>query len=341
MIVSNFDALGLAERLDFGPFSGKELLITGASGMLGSYLTHSIIACTRLQGYKAPNLTLLVRKKSSPNLRGMDSDHAVKVVESELLSWRPKQAYDTLIHAASPASPTKYANISEVFDSNVTFLKSFGAGETPKQILYISSSEVYGPDAPDVIDESFVGNPIPESERAIYPKSKLEGEKVLSKMFERGQTNTYIARLFHTFGPGLRQDDGSSFSDFLWAAAKGNPVELRSPGEDIRTFLYLQDAVAAMLQILTKGDPGEIYNVGSETPLRIRDFAEKVGLSSGVQVKIPKGLPRNHVDYNHSPNKSIVPSTKKLRGLGWSPIVPLDVGIGGTLDWMRGELVRD
>jgi dTDP-glucose 4,6-dehydratase len=338
VIVSTFDALGLAERFDFGSFSGKELLITGASGMIGSYLTHSIIAGSRLQGYEAPNLTLLVRKESSPNLRDLDLASSVKVVETELLSWKPKQVYDCLIHAASPASPTKYSDSSEVFDSNVGFLKSFGEGEIPKQVLYISSSEVYGPDSPDLIDESFVGNPITESSRAIYPKSKLEGELVLSKMFEQGQTQPYIARLFHTFGPGLRQDDGRSFSDFLWAAAKGNSVELRSPGEDIRTFLYLQDAVAAMFLILTRGTPGEIYNVGSELPLSIRSFAEQVGGSCGVQVRVPNEVSPNQLDYKHSPNKSMVPSTKKLRGLGWSEIVPLDVGIRSTLDWMTTVL---
>jgi nucleoside-diphosphate-sugar epimerase len=257
------------------------------------------------------------------------------------LNWRPKQVFDCLIHAASPASPTKYADSSAVFDSNVTFLKSFDEGKIPNQVLYISSGEVYGPDAPDLIDESFVGNPIPDSPRAVYPRSKIEGEAVLSSLFERRQTDAYIARLFHSFGPGLREDDGRSFSDFLWAAAKGNPVELRSAGEDIRTFLYLQDAVAALLQILTLGTPGEIYNVGSETALSVRGFAEKVALLAGVQVRVPVKYGSDHIEYTHSPNKSIVPSNKKLRDLGWREIVPLEVGIRNTLDWMTGVLTVD
>jgi UDP-glucuronate decarboxylase len=341
VIVNTFDTLELAGRFDFGAFSGKEILITGSSGMLGSYLSHSMIACAKLQGHKSPKLTLLVRKKASPNLRGLDLESSVKVVETELLSWRAKQLYDCLIHAASPASPTKYADSSMVFDSNVTFLKSFDEGKIPKKVLFTSSSEVYGPNSPDLIDESFIGNPIPESPRAIYPKSKLEGELVLSEMFERGQTQPYIARLFHTFGPGLREDDGRSFSDFLWAAAKGDPVELRSPGADVRTFLYLQDAVAAMFHILTQGTPGEVYNVGSETPLSIRGFAEEVGGASGVQVIVPTQVSPNQDDYKHSPNRSIIPSTKKLRGLGWSEVVPLEVGIKNTLEWMRGVLKLD
>jgi UDP-glucuronate decarboxylase len=341
VIVSNSDALGLAERVDFGSFSGKEILITGASGMLGSYLTHSLIAGARLQGHTSPNLTLLVRQKSSPNLRGLGFGSSVKVVETELLNWRTKQVYDCLIHAASPASPTKYADSSAVFDSNVTFLKSFDKDKVPNQVLYISSGEVYGPDAPDLIDESFVGNPIPDSQRAVYPRSKIEGEAVLSGLFERRQTQAYIARLFHSFGPGLREDDGRSFSDFLWAAAKGNPVELRSAGEDIRTFLYLKDAVAALLQILTLGTPGEVYNVGSETALSVRGFAEKVALLAGVQVRVPVKYGSDHMEYTHSPNKSIVPSNKKLRDLGWREIVPLEVGIRNTLDWMTGVLTVD
>jgi nucleoside-diphosphate-sugar epimerase len=96
-----------------------------------------------------------------------------------------------------------------------------------------------------------------------------------------------------------------------------------------------------MFHILTQGTPGEVYNVGSETPLSIRGFAEEVGGASGVQVRVPAQVSPNQVDYKHSPNRLIVPSTKKLRGLGWSEVVPLEVGIRNTLEWMRGVLKLD
>jgi nucleoside-diphosphate-sugar epimerase len=124
----------------------------------------------------------------------------------------------------------------------------------------------------------------------------------------------------------------------LWAAANGFPIQLRSSGEDVRTFLYVQDAISGLLTVLVKGVPGDIYNVGSDVPISIRDFAKMVGRAGGVQVQLGDMVSRLNSGYLHSPNKSIVPSNDKLGLLGWRPVVSLDVGISKTLDFMKTTL---
>ena len=341
MIATENECLSLGSAIDFQWFSNREILVSGASGMLGSYFCSAMLVGSRLQGVAPPKFTLIVRSKESTNLKQFNREPNVEVIESELLEWIPDREFDFLIHAASPASPTKYQNSKSVTDPNVGWIEHLAKTRMPVKTLFVSSGEVYGPNAPKYVDENFAGNPIPDSPRAVYPLSKLAGESALSELFKRGSTVSYIARLFHTFGPGLRPDDGRSFSDFLWAAAMGMPIELRSSGEDIRTFLYVQDAIAGLLTILTKGDPGEMYNVGSDVPLKIIDFAEKVGRIGGVEVLSGNVDSCRNSDYIHSPNKSFIPSNKKLTSLGWSQVVSIEQGIESTLNWMKTRASND
>ena len=338
MILNESGGLAFAEAFDFGFFEGKSVLVTGATGMLGSYFCSTLLMGARLQGLTPPTLTLLVRSEKSPNLKRFYYEPSVEVFQTELLDWVPDRFFDILIHAASPASPTKYGDASSVTNSNSGWLEKLAETRMPKVTLFVSSGEVYGPNAPKGVVEDFIGNEIPDSPRAVYPIAKLAGESTLLQLFNNGLTLGYITRLFHTFGPGLRPDDGRSFSDFLWAAANGFPIQLRSSGEDVRTFLYVQDAISGLLTVLVKGVPGDIYNVGSDVPISIRDFAKMVGRAGGVQVQLGDMVSRLNSGYLHSPNKSIVPSNDKLGLLGWRPVVSLDVGISKTLDFMKTTL---
>ena len=337
-LVSDDELDSLASRVDLRELSGAQILVTGASGMVGAYLTTSILGCSERQGRKIPNITVLARDSRSQNLVDLQTHKSVRVIGSELHDWKLDQQYDCLLHLASPASPTKYHDTSSVIQSNVGFLKRISGSNAPRTILFVSSGEVYGANPPIGVDEDFQKAFIPESKRDVYPKAKLAAEHLLGEMWRLGYTTPFIARLFHTFGPGLREDDGRSFGDFLWSAARGKQIMLKSSGQALRTFLYLEDATAGLLTILTRGSDGDIYNVGSENPVSILNFAKVASKLADVGIEIPLNEEGIETLVAPSPSSRIVPSCQKLRNLGWAQEVSMEESISRTISWIKRSL---
>ena len=334
-LVSQKEVESLVQRFDFRPLAGKSLLITGASGMVGSYFCDAILRGCDEGGLVPPKLTLLVRKSSRIRLATLSNRNNVAVVEGDLSAWRSDVEFDYCIHAASPASPTQYADAKAVSEANVGFLNSLSKGRLPAVLLFVSSGEIYGPQAPLGVTEEFEGVSAPKSLRSIYPEAKRDAELLVKQLGEGGRTKPLVARLFHSYGPGVSVNDGRSFADFLWSGALGRDIILRSSGSDVRTFMYLEDSIAGILTCLTRGAANEIYNVGSEAPIKVSDFAETVGRLSGVDVTRQPNETFEANPYIHSPNRSLVPSSAKLQSLGWSQIVPLEEGIRRSISWIR------
>lgn len=336
-VLSAAESESLASRVDFQSVSGSEIVVTGASGMIGAYISFSLLEGCALQGLPPPKLTLLNRALNSGNISRFSGIPHVRIVNTQLVGWQVDRSFDFLIHAASPASPTKYNDPQAVVQANLGFLESLQKQSMPRSTMYISSGEVYGSSPPSSVEENFNEAAIPPSGRAVYPQTKIAAERLLWEMGVAGLTSPRVARLFHSFGPGLRRNDGRSFGDFLWSAASGRNVSLLSSGAAIRTFLYIEDAVAGILTVLTKGTAGEAYNIGSDKPMAVSEFADLVGRVAGVNVQYPSSSEESQVGYLHSPNQVIVPSIAKASQLGWSQMVPLEKGVKRTLDWIQKE----
>jgi nucleoside-diphosphate-sugar epimerase len=280
---SELEARSILEKVDLSRLSEREILITGGSGMVASYFVSILLNSFKLLGEKPPRVTLLVRDLSSSNLGECTLEQSVVIEECALGEWVPLHSYDYLIHAASPASPTKYGQPEEILDANIGFLKRLKIVGAPNETLLISSGEVYGTRPPNPVPESYVAQSLAVGIRESYPAAKLAAEKMLFEMGEQGLTNPKVIRLFHTYGPGMKVDDGRSFADFIWAAARGEGISLRSMGEDVRTFLYLEDAVAGIITVLLSGDRSGVYNLGSQEKLSIFEFASHVAHEAGVE----------------------------------------------------------
>ena len=339
-LVSQEEVESLLQRFEFRTLSGKSLLITGATGMVGSYLCEAILRGCEEAGLMPPELTLLTRKNSGSNLSTIRHRKNVIVFEAALSTWRSDVEFDYCVHAASPASPTQYSNAEAVSEANVGFLKSLSKGRLPGVLLFLSSGEIYGPQTPLGVTEDFEGELAPKSLRSIYPEAKKSAERLMMQLGEDGRTKAVVARLFHSYGPGVREHDGRSFADFLWAGALGKDIVLRSSGSDVRTFMYLEDSIAGVLSCLTGGAAQGIDNVGSETPYHLADFADVVNRLTGVRVI--KNLNRDLASeaYVHSANSSLVPSNAKLLSLGWSQKVSLEEGIRRSISWIRVGVSR-
>jgi UDP-glucuronate decarboxylase len=340
-LVSQAEVESLLQRVDFRKLAGKSLLITGAGGMVGSYLCDAILRCCEEGDLVSPKLTLLVRQLEGSNLAKIQNRRNVKVIECNLSAWNSDTEFDYCIHAASPASPTQYADSEGIREANVGFLKSLAKGRLPSVLLFLSSGEVYGPQAPLGVTEEFAGKSAQKSLRSIYPEAKKEAEVFLMQLGEEKRTNPIVVRLFHSYGPGVRFNDGRSFADFLWSGAMNQDITLRSSGEDVRSFMYLEDSIAGILCCLTRGEAQESYNVGSEYSNQVADFAEAVGRLCGVSVIKQPNKESGSDSYVHSPNKSLVPSNAKLRNLGWSQQVTLEEGIRRSIKWIRTDLPKN
>jgi len=328
----------ISNRVDFKTLSGKKVLVTGGTGMLGAYLVDVLLRVPKLLIIEPPSITLLVRDTKSTNLKELNLENFDNLTLENWSTWIPKSKYDFLIHAASPASPVAFANHSDLRQPNLGFLESLALHGLPQRTLFLSSSEIYGSNAPVGVLETHPAGIFPNTIRSEYPKVKLATEKFLLKQTEIQDVSCVIVRLFHSFGPGVRSTDGRSFADFIWAGALGQPIILRSKGQDLRTFLYLEDAVAGLLTALFRGVSGGIYNLGSEDPMSILEFASTVANQANVEVRAFSENPDLNSGYLHSPNTKMVPDTVKMQELGWSQEVPIHIGIQRTLKWVRKQV---
>lgn len=299
--------------------------------MVGGFLTEALLFGMREQGASAQSVTLLVRSPANPNLAAVEQFPESEVLVADLAHWKPDRDFDYVFHAASPASPTQYGDVAAVVDSNLGFATTL-VSEAPRfgRILFVSSGEVYGAAPPSPVPETYIGNPDTALDRAVYGVSKMRTERLLLD----NVASTRVARLHHTFGPGMREHDGRSFADFIWAAARGEDLVLRSPGADARTFLYSADAVRGMFDITLSSSGDRVFNLGSDEPMTIRRFAETVSEVSGVGVRFPDD--QLHDGYEHSPIQQLVPDLGRLRSLGWAPRVGVREAVRRTLQWVRG-----
>ena len=333
-LLSKTEILSISKRIDFERYAKKRIVVTGASGLVGGYLTYALIKCTAFLGADAPSVTAISKSGQFPFLKVLDKEPRLSFLCLDLEHGKIDLDFEILIHAASAASPTIKVSRESIFNVNCNILKNMGSNPgLVQEVLFISTGEVYGTDAPHKVTENFTGTLDNQSYRANYPEAKLAGEKFTSSLSDVG-INGKIGRLFHSFGPGLRIDDGRSFADFLWAASFGKLPILRSTGTQVRSFLYLEDSVVGLLKVLGSDIAGPV-NIGSENDLTILQFASRVssiaGLGGDVEFQI------NESETVYSPNNLVLPSNELLRTTGWDQQIDIDLAIERTIDWIRSN----
>lgn len=197
-----------------------------------------------------------------------------------------------------------------------------------RKIVFISSGEVYGALPPD--EDQEIPNFDLSVKRNWYPAAKMAGEKLLGEFPASIATSI---RLFHTFGPGVKEDDGRSFADFLWAAARGKDIILKSNGLQERSYLYIPDAIEGIFRILEQVNNTEpIFNLGSEKKSTVLSLAEMVSQKTDTNLRF-----EFTEEFEHSPNHSLLPNTAKLKSLGWNANYDLSFAIDKTLQWIRNS----
>ncbi len=306
-------------NLDYSSIQGMRILITGCQGMLGGAIAATLCEMLRKDSI---NCELYLASRLWKNISQLNYEKSIKFVSNDE-ARKGNIDFDLIIHCASPSNTTKIKSLEELRDINTSFLKDCISFAT-KKVIYISSGEVYGGSSTRVDLLPPVLNP--EIRRHWYPISKLETELFL-KNYE--SLSIDIVRLFHTFGPGLRHDDGRSFADIIYAAADSNEIVLKSDGTQIRSFLYVGDAVMGILICMTQVSKYRVLNVGSSDEISIGGFANLVSEITGSRIRYSQEV------FEHSLFDKIVPDISETTKIGWIPQVELSDAVLATLDWIK------
>lgn len=293
------------------------VLITGATGLIGSRLAEKMLEANDCNVYAAGRNMERAMKRfaafaNNPHFHFVQYD-VTAPLQSDV-------SFDYIIHAASNASPNFFAEKPvEVMMSNLLGVKNlldYGKSHGLKRFLYVSSGEVYGEGDGRVFTEDYQGYVDINSPRSCYPSSKRATETLCAAYGKEYGIDFVIARPCHTYGPGFTELDNRVYAQFIRNVLNGEDIIMKSTGSQMRSWLYVDDCVEGLLTILHKGASGEAYNIAdASSNISIRQLAEMIADIAGRQVIID--MPSDAEKAGYNPVTKSVFSTQKLEALGW------------------------
>jgi nucleoside-diphosphate-sugar epimerase len=320
--------------------NGSTILVTGGSGYIARYLCFFLISLIK-EGVNAPSRIIVLardRKKAENHYAEWTERGLELLIQDVCDPLQIEGEVHYIVHAASQSLPKNYTkDPSGSIRPNVIGtlnLLEFARNSGCKGFLFLSSGEVYGkfeqpPKRP--IEEDEFGGLDPLDLRSCYAESKRAGETFCKAWHLQFGVPTKIARLGHTYGPGMDFDDGRVFADFCGSVVRGQDIILKSSGKDIRPFCYLSDATAGLLTILLKGDAGYAYNlVNTHASISIAHLAS---LMSDLfpERKLKVIMSDLSTLKKESWNPGLEVSIKRIKGLGWEPQVDIMSGFKRTI----------
>jgi dTDP-glucose 4,6-dehydratase len=311
------------------------ILITGGAGFIGSHLCdyllergHDVIAMDNLATGSTDNIA---------HLAGHECFHFIHHdVTNYIYVEGP---LDAVLHLASLPSPVDYLNfpIQTLKVGALGTHKALGLAKAKgARFLLASTSEVYGDPLEHPQSEDYWGNVNPVGPRGVYDESKRFAEALCMAYYRYHGVETRVARIFNTYGPRMRLDDGRVVPNFLRQAVLGEPLTVYDEGTRTRSFCYVSDLVEGMVRLLMSG---EVYpvNLGNPREMTILEFAEKVLQVTASRSEILFMQPKDERTKDDPMVRQ--PSIEKARRvLGWEPVVPLEEGLSKTVDWFRIRL---
>lgn len=327
----------------------KTFLITGASGMIGSYFVYTLLKLNELFNTNIKVLAM-VRDKSKlesfvledPNVDVIVGD----VTDPILLDY---SNIDYVVHAASPASP----KIMREYPVETNFANTIGTANTLKLALekhaegylFVSSREIYGEPilGQEIFEENGeLGQVDPLVPRNGYAEGKKAAENMCVSFKEEYNLNTKIVRLAHTYGPGMSIYDGRVQADFLKNVLFDEDIVLKSDGSSIRTYTYIADAIVAMFLVLLNSND-LVYNIADEnSKTSIKELAETlVSIYPEKGLKLIFDIP-SESDKGAASFKMGILSTEKIRNeLNWNPKYSIEEGFKRTLIHLHEQLEKE
>lgn len=318
-------------------------MITGASGMVGSYFVYTLMKLNEDYGR---NITIvpLVRNINKLNKEVLSKSYVHPIIQDVSNPINLDFNVDYIVHAASPASP----KIMKEKPLETNFANTLGTANTIKLALeknvkayaYISSREIYGQPMEGqefFTEDGLLGQVDPLVPRNGYAEGKKAAENMCSSAHAEYGLNSKIIRLAHTYGPGMTIDDGRVQADFLRNVVSNEDIVLHSDGSSIRTYTYISDAVSAMFNIILNGND-IVYNVANEKDkTSVRQLAETlVSIYPERNLKLVFDIPQGNVNQGTAAFTLGILSTEKIRNeLLWNSKYDIFHGFARTLDYLE------
>ena len=309
------------------------IVVTGGAGFLGSHL------CDRLleRDYEVVCLDNLITGKTS-NIAHLMGNSRFRFIKYNVVDYLFVEGpVDAVLHFASPASPIDYLEmpIQTLKVGSLGTHKALGlAKEKKARFLLASTSEVYGDPLVDPQPETYWGNVNPIGPRGVYDEAKRFAEAMTMAYRRYHKIDARIVRIFNTYGPRMRRNDGRVVSNFIVQALGGSPLTIYGDGSQTRSFCYVSDLISGILSLLAappSNEMGQPFNIGNPEERTVRDLATKIlALTRSSSPIVCQDLP---VDDPHVR----CPDIRRAKSiLGWRPKVGIDEGLQLTIDYFRG-----
>jgi dTDP-glucose 4,6-dehydratase len=308
--------------------SSKRVLITGAAGFLGSHLCDKFIK----EGYSVLGMDNLI----TGDLKNIE--HLFKLKEFEFYEHDVSKyihvsgELDYILHFASPASPIDYLKIpiQTLKVGSLGTHNCLGLALSKKaRILVASTSEVYGDPLVHPQNESYWGNVNPVGPRGVYDEAKRFQEAITMAYHTFHHLETRIVRIFNTYGPRMRLNDGRALPAFIGQALRGEELTVFGDGSQTRSFCYVSDLVEGIYRLLLS-DYAQPLNIGNPDEISLKDFAEEIIQLSGTDKQIVyKPLPTD------DPKQRQPDISKAKEVLGWKPTIGRKEGLKITYDYFK------
>ncbi len=329
--------------IDWSLIDGKTFLITGATGLVGTYFIKMLLARNALFGAHI-GINAIGRDKAKFLERfGKNTDRNLVFIKHDMQNPLFCSKIDYIIHAASNTHPRAYATepiATEMTNIFGTYhLLNMCAKNKHSRFLFVSSGDVYG-------DNRTIGKPfLTETDwgyvdcntlRAGYIEGKRASEALCNAFKEEKGVDFVIARLCRTFGSTMRLSSSLAVSQFILNAVNGEDIILKSKGNQIFSYLYVFDCVSALLHIITSGESGGAYNVADNNAAislsELAGLCAKIG-NTTVRFDVPDNLEKKGA----STFQDVRLDCTKLKSLGWEPAFSLEEGLERTIFYLKQQ----
>jgi dTDP-glucose 4,6-dehydratase len=311
--------------------ANKRALVTGGAGFLGSHLCERLL----VEGYRVVCMDNL-RTGSLENVAHLEDESHFEYIDHDVTSHiNVGRELDEIYHFASPASPKDFGRIP------IPILKAGALGTYNSlglalakgaRLMLASSSEVYGDPLVHPQREDYWGNVNPVGVRGVYDEAKRYAEAITMAYHRHHKVDTRIVRIFNTYGPRMRVDDGRMVPNFIQQALLGRPLTVYGEGTQSRSVQYVDDLIEGVLRLMRSAENRPV-NIGNPVEYSVRQIAEMILEISGSQSGIVhEPLPED------DPKQRRPDITRARETLGWEPGVPAKEGLKLTFEWFAQRL---
>lgn len=336
------DCMQIIKDNDVEKLRNKSFLITGASGMIGSYVSY-VLKTLNDEFNMNIHLLLNVRNKNKLSKDLLEDKNVDVIVQDVTTPFNISDNIDYIVHAASPASP----KIMKDYPFETNAANTIGTYNTLRlanekkvlSYLFVSSREIYGEPNSDVsvfTEDGMLGQINPLVPRNGYAEGKKAAENMCVSMKEEYGINTKIIRLAHTYGPLMSINDGRVQADFLNNFIHNENILMKSDGSSVRTYTYISDAVNGLFKVLLSSSD-MVYNISDDNEISIRGLAETLVDLSNNKIKLIMEIDNSLQKGSASFKRGILSNEKIKKELNWYPKYNVRDGFKRTIEYLKEE----